>query len=167
MQNYNLITGVHSADSSMMRQECVRRVFDRAPAPVETNSQRECACRRRAGRERVMAEQVAAEEELRKQEKPQCAKEKAMTIAAELFGLELEVAKVKQLESYDDVNYYLRCLDGAQYCSDEHCSCKLCFSFHGDVALSLMLLANRILFAGTSSRSTTGWSRITRCSWRA
>lgn len=62
-----------------------------------------------------MAEQVAAEEELRKREKPQCAKDKAVSIAAELFGLELDVAKVKQLESYDDVNYYLRCMDGSQY----------------------------------------------------
>ena len=73
----------------------------------------------------IMAEQVAAEEELRKQQKPQCDKAKAISIAAELFGLELEVTKVKQLESYDDVNYYLRCLDGAQYYSDtQFCICS-------------------------------------------
>jgi hydroxylysine kinase len=61
------------------------------------------------------AEEIAAEEELRKHEKPQCAKDKAMGLAAEIFGLELDEAKVKQLESYDDVNYYLRCTDGSQY----------------------------------------------------
>eukprot|EP01043_Picozoa_sp_COSAG02_P026016 COSAG02_NODE_1484_length_12382_cov_6.377758_4_plen_154_part_00 len=115
----------------------------------------------------IMAEQVAAEEELRKQEKPQCDKAKAMSIAAELFGLELEEAKVKQLESYDDVNYYLRCLDGAQYDSTHSNIClnpwRCCTAFAA-VGLEGVLL---FVSAGTSSRSTTEWSRTTRYSWRA
>ena len=67
-----------------------------------------------------MAAEVAAEEELRKLQKPQLAQPKAMSLAAELFGLELVEEKVKQLESYDDVNYYLRCADGGQYVFKVH-----------------------------------------------
>ena len=66
------------------------------------------------------ADEIAAEEELRKHEKPQLAQERAVAIAAELFGLELNLEKVRQLESYDDVNYYLRAVDGSQYVFKVH-----------------------------------------------
>ena len=66
------------------------------------------------------AANIAAEEELRKHEKPQLTQEKAVAIAAELFGLELNLENVKQLESYDDVNYYLRAVDGSQYVFKVH-----------------------------------------------
>jgi Ser/Thr protein kinase RdoA (MazF antagonist) len=56
----------------------------------------------------IPAAAMAAEEELRKHQKPQVPRELALQLASDIFGLQLAEEKAKQLESYDDVNFYLR-----------------------------------------------------------
>eukprot|EP00927_Polykrikos_kofoidii_P023530 TRINITY_DN2164_c0_g2_i1.p1 TRINITY_DN2164_c0_g2~~TRINITY_DN2164_c0_g2_i1.p1 ORF type:complete len:378 (+),score=60.08 TRINITY_DN2164_c0_g2_i1:72-1205(+) len=67
-----------------------------------------------------MAESLIADEEQRKHQKPQLAKENALALIDDLFGFELVKDKVKQLESYEDVNLYLRTVDGSQYIFKTH-----------------------------------------------
>jgi len=66
------------------------------------------------------AAEMAAEEELRKHQKPQVPRELAMQMASEIFGLKLAEEKTKQLESYDDVNFYMRDIEGGQYVFKVH-----------------------------------------------
>ena len=49
------------------------------------------------------------DEARRKEEKPVCSKETAIKIAKELYGLAVDAScKVKEMESYDDRNFYLK-----------------------------------------------------------
>jgi hydroxylysine kinase len=50
---------------------------------------------------------MSDDEARRKAEKPVCSAEAAIKIVKELFGLTVEVGKVKELESYDDRNFYV------------------------------------------------------------
>ena len=61
----------------------------------------------------MASDEVAAEEERRKVEKPQLSLSVAVHLARKLFGMDVDEARVKQLESYDDVNFYLACRGGS------------------------------------------------------
>ena len=68
----------------------------------------------------MASDEVAAEEERRKVEKPQLSLSVAVHLARKLFGMDVDEARVKQLESYDDVNFYLACSGGEQYVFKVH-----------------------------------------------
>lgn len=68
----------------------------------------------------MASDEVAAEEERRKVEKPQLSLSVAVHLARKLFGMDVDEARVKQLESYDDVNFYLACRGGEQYVFKVH-----------------------------------------------
>ena len=48
------------------------------------------------------------QEKLRKAEKPVISAERAVQLAKELYGLDVGAGSLKELDSYDDRNFYLR-----------------------------------------------------------
>ena len=48
----------------------------------------------------------------------------ALALAAEHYAFGSEVAKCKQLESYDDVNFYMKTGGGAEYIFKVHRRCR-------------------------------------------
>ena len=68
-----------------------------------------------AAAEDVRVAAVAAEEELRKEEKPQADEAACRALAADHYAFGAAVEKCRQLESYDDVNFYMRAAGGGEY----------------------------------------------------
>lgn len=61
------------------------------------------------------ADKATADEAKRKLEKPAASCDDAVRLARELYGLECDPASVKQLDSYDDNNFFLRDGRGAEF----------------------------------------------------